>query len=567
MVGHGTITGTDVTAKDVNNYKSLLDPDGAREMATIHNTTKKHSHTSTVASIGQIINADIIFDEYNAPYLYSEDRHSKMKTIAYIKNKSSKEILQYFQNIIDLYIGHGHSVRKILTDNEEVFRSCSYPMMRKGIIMQFTPSGQHNKIIERSVRTLKEKVNTLKASLNFKLPEILQKHCYAHALYLLNRYSNNHTFPQSSWEVFSGEKLNIKNNLLLPFGTIAIFYQDESLWSKGHPLRGEYGIFIGKEANMPKSFKVYMPSRDEVVDRGDNYKILSQPLDEWNYEANTYKMPKQKKKIIRIIEKETDNMQEPDTTQISDQNQTEDGIEVLLNEETEPNEIENAIEDVYDPNFYTDNIQESETRSINSTIETENKAKNDNNSISEGVLPQPNRNTTRYSLRERPARKTHLTLQNLSDRDRDENMNEVNDSYMFRMYVKEALSKQNPNHERAREAIKKELEQMIQLNVYELINYEDIPTNSRKNIISSIIFLKDKYNSDGTYEKTKARLAARGDQMKDTLGRLFSSPTANLISLCTILSISAKFSCHIRKIDVPGAYSHADLPTDDFKFS
>jgi hypothetical protein len=52
-------------------------------------------------------------------------------------------------------------------------------MARNGIFMLRTASGEHKKIIERLVRTLTEKVNTLKASLVYKLqPKHLEQHVF-----------------------------------------------------------------------------------------------------------------------------------------------------------------------------------------------------------------------------------------------------------------------------------------------------------------------------------------------------------------------------------------------------
>jgi hypothetical protein len=102
------------------------------------------------------------------------------------------------------------------------------------------------------------------------------------------------------------------------------------------------------------------------------------------------------------------------------------------------------------------------------------------------------------------------------------------------------------------------------MEVFETIKYTDIPPQFKSNIISSIIFIKNKYRADGTFEKTKARLAARGDQQHSTVfSDDNSSPTAQLTSLFTILSIATKYQCYVQSVDVPGAYLHAKLKKDD----
>ncbi len=74
------------------------------------------------------------------------------------------------------------------------------------------------------------------------------------------------------------------------------------------------------------------------------------------------------------------------------------------------------------------------------------------------------------------------------------------------------------------------------------------------------MFTKCKFDAKGFFVKWKARLAARGDQQDESLfGNGGSSPTANLLSINTLLSIATTHKMIIWTSDVPGAYLHADL--------
>ena len=104
----------------------------------------------------------------------------------------------------------------------------------------------------------------------------------------------------------------------------------------------------------------------------------------------------------------------------------------------------------------------------------------------------------------------------------------------------------------------KEVGQMVDKQVFKGIT----PTfKHQKKVIKSFMFLKEKYDSHGTFDKLKARLVA-GGHMQD---RTFmtdddsSSPTASLSSIFTIAAIAARDHRHVRTVDIAGAYLNADI--------
>ena len=65
------------------------------------------------------------------------------------------------------------------------------------------------------------------------------------------------------------------------------------------------------------------------------------------------------------------------------------------------------------------------------------------------------------------------------------------------------------------EAVRKELQQMLDKEVWEPVHSMDIDKKSK--IIPSMLFLKEKYNPEGQFEKLKARLVAGGHRQNLTL--------------------------------------------------
>ena len=74
------------------------------------------------------------------------------------------------------------------------------------------------------------------------------------------------------------------------------------------------------------------------------------------------------------------------------------------------------------------------------------------------------------------------------------------------------------------------------------------------------MFTKCKFDAQGFFTKWKARLAGCGnEQLEETFGAGRSSPTANMLSINTLLCLGLKKKMVIWTSDVPGAYLHADL--------
>ena len=116
------------------------------------------------------------------------------------------------------------------------------------------------------------------------------------------------------------------------------------------------------------------------------------------------------------------------------------------------------------------------------------------------------------------------------------------------------------SEELKKEAIRMELEQMFLKKVFETITRIELEEKYKDVMpIDSLMFLKCKFNANGSFNKWKARLAARGDQQDGKFPSETSSPTANMASINLILNYGVEHGLKIATSDVPGAYLHAEL--------
>ena len=79
------------------------------------------------------------------------------------------------------------------------------------------------------------------------------------------------------------------------------------------------------------------------------------------------------------------------------------------------------------------------------------------------------------------------------------------------------------------QSVAKEMQQMCEKGVWEGVSMNSLTDTQENKIISSSMFLKDKYHADGKFDKLKSRLLAVGD---DPLSYTFLSckcpPATNL---------------------------------------
>jgi hypothetical protein len=104
----------------------------------------------------------------------------------------------------------------------------------------------------------------------------------------------------------------------------------------------------------------------------------------------------------------------------------------------------------------------------------------------------------------------------------------------------------------------KELHQLLNKQVFRGV----LPSfKQQKKAIRSFMFLKEKKDSQGNFEKLKSRLVAGGD-MQDKSELMYEdiySPTVNLSHLFILACLAARDGRYIKTIDITGAYLNANM--------
>eukprot|EP01030_Chromulinospumella_sphaerica_P034339 gene34339-biopygen9391 len=113
--------------------------------------------------------------------------------------------------------------------------------------------------------------------------------------------------------------------------------------------------------------------------------------------------------------------------------------------------------------------------------------------------------------------------------------------------------------EAAPESMKKELQQMLDKGVFQAVRANELPLDQLKRRIPSSMFLKEKFDAQGQFEKLKSRLVAGGHRQDKELYGDISSPTASTTALMIVCALAAREHRRVITMDITGAYLNANM--------
>jgi hypothetical protein len=158
-------------------------------------------------------------------FMHSISHKIGFRTVAQVPNRSKATILRETQSIVRLYQARGFIIRDIHADNEfECIRENLLP-----IDMHIVPADSHVGEIERSIRTLKERIRSTVHGLPFKrLPKLLVKELTKHGVQCLNRFpwKNGISQDTSPSSIVTGKPTPDFNNMRIEFGAYAQVFED-----------------------------------------------------------------------------------------------------------------------------------------------------------------------------------------------------------------------------------------------------------------------------------------------------------------------------------------------------
>jgi hypothetical protein len=508
MIQSGSILECPITVHDVVRANEIFGPDiPSLKGKTSHKKTPafKTEFINKPTTEQQVLHADVMFID-NMPYLISISTPMNLLLSTSLDSRSKEDIAEAIISQVNTYKSEGFIVKMIECDGEGGIIVAKDLLAENGVTLNKCAAGQHVPTAERSIRTIKERIRSILASLPYNVPKSFMKYLVNFVIMKINSLPKTTLLSKTSpREVFTGRKINYKKDLRFGFGDYVQIETPSAINKNSVRIpRTEGAIAVCPTGNLQGSVIFYLLSTGKFVTR-DHFKVLPMPthvIDRLNQLAGEVSRSNYDVDVPSDEEDESDN-DDDNLAEFQPKLHATEGI------------------DEEGPNIQPD--EDIEGNEIDQTTPTV-------------VVAEPPQETRRYPLRERRpvekltlAARKHQSVESTLKRHEAETIKAVHD----------------------------ELSQMVSKDVFTPID----PEVKVDDWIYSFMFMKEKYDSTGKFDKIKARLVAGGNNQFNSVMST-SSPTVSLQGIFMTSAIAAKEKREIASCDVPGAYLNAIMIGD-----
>jgi hypothetical protein len=159
------------------------------------------------------------------PFFHTISRKIKFRTVSDVKNQKKETILKELRSSLDVYNARGFNVTSIHSDME--FECVQYDLLPTQF--ELTPRDAHVGEVERSIRTIKERVRSDIHGMPFKrLPKMLIIELVRRAVKVLNQFPalDGVSDTVSPLAIMTGKANPDYHHMKLDFGTYAQVFED-----------------------------------------------------------------------------------------------------------------------------------------------------------------------------------------------------------------------------------------------------------------------------------------------------------------------------------------------------
>jgi len=566
-----------VSVQDVHNLRAIKGPCPI----CLEGRPKPHkgSHSSynvesEPTKPGELLHVDIVFVQ-KKPRLFAVDHVTGYMSFILLDTKHQEDLVEAFVQIINAYKSYLKVVRGISCDHESVLRSCETELNRHGVKMSYRIPGEHEKIAERSMRVVRERMRVKRRELPYSLPKRLYDELAAECIRNINLMPNSKSMPFSPSELVRGEKINFLTDITPPFGSLVLCPVADN--DAGTEAKQEVAVVLGSAGHNVKSgVRVYIPGKDRILIRRSIQPMAMTPsmINHMNDWANGTRPVEHEDFVFKdtmgrnvsyidpffaVGRQVMPPVVDPENI-INDASVTlpiDQGVIHPSSNRTERQGLENFSNPSSEPTATPAVVPELEpTQSVVPTqVPTE--------------VPTPNPVTQSFVEMTWPTTRSRrapgIDLSNLITSDGRYATRGRRGASVNQMSLHKSL--QSEHSDAAILAAKKELKQLVDLKtwVYIKSRSEASPSVHTRETPCSM-FLKQKFNSRGEFLLWKARLVDGGHRTDPTKYDPFekTSPTISLEVVMILLNMVVSDKFEIEVFDVPGAYLNASLQPGRF---
>jgi len=539
----GTWTGTYCTPDEISRvfsrYTCLSCELSKRSRLPTH-----RQRSMRVTLVGEVISADPV-GKITPPtaqgctwFILFKDICTGYEHAVVTRSKDAEAFVAALAQIVDFMALHGHTVRTLRTDSEEIFRSSyvlkSYLQANK-ISNEYSAPYTHNQnSVERDVQTVVKGT----AALLHGQPWIRAAYwdlALLHFIRLRNRSLNIHHKTESAYQRVTGKLTDFSKTFEFSFGDVVStsLSASERLWK--FDVRRELGIVVGQPDGSVDSYLIYNPYDHSVVIRSNvvRLEVTGTQLAQW---LGTREKMALARTPFHYIEGAILDFQRA--------------------AESDPTEEEICLRG---PLFDSDETSEERVRSDTGVVHRIARRRIDYRNGVPGIDFDNHRNTRSTQSDTQDSSSDPQAVQCLLQIDspivlqycRDGTRTEDSPT------VRRALDEARTDRMMWKDAIRVEIQQLFDRGTLEPVKERDPSRRSR--VIRSTMQLKLKRKHDGSVDKYKARCCASGDQLADEDFTTFS-PTVSSPAMFVMLQLAIIDQMRLLTIDVVGAYLYQEYP-------
>jgi len=251
-----------LTGEDVSNAETLFGRCLACAEGCMKAPRSPQSESKPSAKIGSRLAMDLHPMKHTTLggsnwILYAVDEKSGYVMMCGMKDKTTTSVEKAVLSIVSEVNGYGHKVDQILFDNEATFNSVADYVRRMSIEPLSTPTGLHNRLIERYTQTISNKARALEADVSFVMPNYLRGETLFAAKDSINKSigfkSGKYHTP---YELMIGRKPSLPMHKYGSTGMAFTPRQDRP------DDRSEWCVFMSEKSN--GNYRVYIPARRDI---------------------------------------------------------------------------------------------------------------------------------------------------------------------------------------------------------------------------------------------------------------------------------------------------------------
>jgi Reverse transcriptase (RNA-dependent DNA polymerase) len=526
----------------------------------------------------QSLHVDLMFVN-TKPYLVSVSYPMGYAMVKQLKGKKTGDLLGPIQSQVSEYVKFGYDITGMHMDGETAVYHDRFKM-HCPIPVDLTT--EHDGIVERKIRTIKERVRGILNTVPFGISQTMEPWLVNYAVSRINLQPISSSGSElSPRERLYHRSIDARSDFKHGIFDYVQVHLDESdnanyngmrertsgalaLMPVGNQEGAWYYLLLRNNAVVKKLKATRMPMPDEVIsfiNGMSESQSVARRLDPIEIRSAGWReiLGGENLKIGEIGDTEREDRVFP-------------GVPDFISPEIDPAVLEysggeNEVSDLADNEGSDDidsNVEQFDAGDDNSEVIDniiDNSALLDDifgsDDDEDDVPSVPIAEAPRYELRSNRGAAGRWARHGLGAWVRREGWKSRRNAFMkrsfgFQMSVQQGLDKLG---DKAMVSIVKEMTQMVvDKPVWEPVDVESWSRDKLKRIITSSMFLKEKYTADGVFEKLKSRLVAGGHLQDRAIYSNGESPTVSTQAVFMVAAIAAMEKRAVCTIDVPGAF-------------